>query len=266
MLSVWSFVSGVAAVQLLLLCSPALGATNQDLQQLHDRIGEETKEPADIPEGLKASLKANSEGCLDLFEECASWSEQGFCDSIWTINDESIKDAACPKSCGVCIIEPVRQRGLSWESSYWRLKYDGDGASRQGTRSSQDPWNDNFLGAISGSGIQDAGNTGQETVVDQGTTTNQGTSDFGNMDNTNVALSRTNLYRQRHQSPPASWNTDLEKEAQIWANNIASNCRMEHGGSNGHGQNLYSYSSSDASWSQVVDKWYNEVSQYRYGI
>eukprot|EP00798_Chlamydomonas_sp_ICE-L_P029535 gene29535-5881_t len=78
------------------------------------------------------------------------------------------------------------------------------------------------------------------------------------------ALSRHNLYRSRHHAPSMQWSSIAESSAQAWANTMARECNMYHGGHPGMGQNLAT-NTHPWTWTGVIDAWYNEVSNYRCG-
>eukprot|EP00798_Chlamydomonas_sp_ICE-L_P029532 gene29532-5878_t len=77
------------------------------------------------------------------------------------------------------------------------------------------------------------------------------------------ALSRHNLYHSRHHAPSMQWSSSAESSAQAWANTMARECNMYHGGHPGMGQNLAT-NTHPWTWTGVIDAWYNEVSNYRF--
>ncbi|XP_056447475.1 Golgi-associated plant pathogenesis-related protein 1-like isoform X3 [Gadus chalcogrammus] len=79
-------------------------------------------------------------------------------------------------------------------------------------------------------------------------------------------LTKHNIYRQMHQSPPLTMSTDLNKSAQSWADHLLDNGIMQHSGS-GVGENLYCMSSSapiNLTGKEAVESWYEEVKDYDY--
>jgi len=82
----------------------------------------------------------------------------------------------------------------------------------------------------------------------------------------NTLMGRINSYRAYHQADSASWDEGLASQAQEWVNYLASTGRLEHGGHDGAGQNLYMTSDTSADHSGVcvaaTDGWYSEVDKY----
>ncbi|KAG1656441.1 hypothetical protein FOA52_006983 [Chlamydomonas sp. UWO 241] len=74
----------------------------------------------------------------------------------------------------------------------------------------------------------------------------------------NQVLDMHNSFRASHGTPPLVWNTDLVASAQSWANNLATTCSFYH---SGPGENL---ASGYASWSDVMNAFYNEIYSYNY--
>ena len=64
-----------------------------------------------------------------------------------------------------------------------------------------------------------------------------------------------NEFRARHGAGPLEWSDTLATTAQAWADN----CKFEHGGSDGAGQNL---GQGQADVVSLVDQFYAEVDQY----
>lgn len=56
--------------------------------------------------------------------------------------------------------------------------------------------------------------------------------------------------------PPLTWSNELAEIAQIWANELAKNCELQHSNA-GFGENIY-WSSGEASEVEVVDNWASE--------
>ena len=84
-----------------------------------------------------------------------------------------------------------------------------------------------------------------------------------------AVMGRVNTYRAHHgctMAEAASWDEGLASQAQQWVNYLASTGRMEHGGHDGAGQNLYMTSDTSADHNGVciaaTDAWYSEVNQY----
>ncbi|KAM9324102.1 uncharacterized protein PAF06_000100 [Gastrophryne carolinensis] len=80
------------------------------------------------------------------------------------------------------------------------------------------------------------------------------------------ALETHNKYRRMHGAPPLLLSQDLCESSQKWANHLLSINALQHSNTN-HGENLwYKWNSSirDASASEVVDTWYNEIKDYNF--
>ena len=69
------------------------------------------------------------------------------------------------------------------------------------------------------------------------------------------ALRLHNAYRARHNAPPLTWSTALQSTAQAWSNQ----CRFEHGGAEGAGQNL---GLKQLNVIALIDQFYDEVRVY----
>jgi len=81
-------------------------------------------------------------------------------------------------------------------------------------------------------------------------------------------MGQINNYRAYHQAEGASWDEDLASQAQEWVNYLASIGRLDHGGADGAGQNLFMTGEIDADPNRVciaaTDVWYSEVDKYDY--
>ncbi|PNH09772.1 Protein PRY1 [Tetrabaena socialis] len=74
----------------------------------------------------------------------------------------------------------------------------------------------------------------------------------------NATLARHNMYRARHQAPPLTWSTPLQKAAQDWADN----CWFEHSPFP-YGENI---GMGHPSFTVVIDAWYVPVECCSVGI
>lgn len=80
------------------------------------------------------------------------------------------------------------------------------------------------------------------------------------------ALDTHNKYRRLHGAPPLQLSRELSESSQKWANHLLSINALQHSNTN-NGENLwYKWNSSvrDASGSEVVDTWYNEIKDYNF--
>ncbi|KAM3910853.1 uncharacterized protein RB166_019653 isoform 2-T5 [Leptodactylus fuscus] len=80
------------------------------------------------------------------------------------------------------------------------------------------------------------------------------------------ALDTHNKYRRMHGAPPLQLSRELCESSQKWADHLLSINALQHSNTN-HGENLwYKWNSSmrDASGSEVVDTWYNEIKDYNF--
>lgn len=80
------------------------------------------------------------------------------------------------------------------------------------------------------------------------------------------ALDTHNKYRRLHGAPPLQLTKELCESSQKWADHLLSINALQHSNTN-HGENLwYKWNSSirDASGSEVVDTWYNEIKDYNF--
>ena len=84
----------------------------------------------------------------------------------------------------------------------------------------------------------------------------------------NTLMGHINNYRAYHQAGAASWDEGLASQAQEWVNYLASTGRLQHGGHDGAGQNLYMTSDNSADHNGVcvaaTDGWYSEVNKYNW--
>ena len=81
-------------------------------------------------------------------------------------------------------------------------------------------------------------------------------------------MGQINNYRAYHQAEDASWDEGLASQAQEWVNYLASIGRLEHGGADGAGQNLFMTYDTAADPNSVcigaTNAWYSEVDKYDY--
>ena len=81
-------------------------------------------------------------------------------------------------------------------------------------------------------------------------------------------MGQINNYRAYHQAQDASWDEGLANQAQQWVNHLASTGRLEHGGADGAGQNLFMTYDTAADPNSVciaaTNAWYSEVDKYDY--
>ncbi|EFJ42219.1 hypothetical protein VOLCADRAFT_107377 [Volvox carteri f. nagariensis] len=121
----------------------------------------------------------------------------------------------------------------------------------------QIPWWGSCLYVKSGSNVRPSPSPG--AVV-----STAGCSDAG------ATLTQHNTYRARHSAAALVWDETLAKQAQAWAQALASGCRMQHSGAQGVGENLYLMSTTagvNPSALRCIDaanSWYSEVSKYRF--
>jgi uncharacterized protein YkwD len=87
----------------------------------------------------------------------------------------------------------------------------------------------------------------------------------------NAILARHNYYRSKHGVPLLTLDTQLNNEAQQWANTLASTQQFKHSGVVGQGENLYLSATTANTLPDIttqannaVDSWYNEIGQYNY--
>jgi len=77
------------------------------------------------------------------------------------------------------------------------------------------------------------------------------------------ALDAHNKYRAMHQAPSVKWSRTLAKDAEAWAQKLANENCLRNGDTD-EGENLYAISGKpDLKGSEVVDKWYEGVKNYR---
>ncbi|KJZ75418.1 hypothetical protein HIM_05114 [Hirsutella minnesotensis 3608] len=82
-------------------------------------------------------------------------------------------------------------------------------------------------------------------------------------DSARAGFAKSNELRARHQVAPLTWDAELEKDAQAWANN----CQFDHGGyDNESGQNLFvtsrQYPAGKDFLMEATNSWYSEESVY----
>ncbi|XP_075041580.1 uncharacterized protein LOC142101202 isoform X2 [Mixophyes fleayi] len=80
------------------------------------------------------------------------------------------------------------------------------------------------------------------------------------------ALDAHNKYRKSHGAPPLQLSRELSESSQKWVDHLLSINALQHSNTN-HGENLwYKWDSSlrDASGSEVVETWYNEIKDYNF--
>ncbi len=82
-----------------------------------------------------------------------------------------------------------------------------------------------------------------------------------NSDDSSNILNRVNYYRNIHQAPNVSWSDVVQKNAQKWADNLASLDTLKH--SEGiYGENLAFLPSNNIT--RAIDMWYSENTLYNY--
>ena len=77
-------------------------------------------------------------------------------------------------------------------------------------------------------------------------------------------LSAHNRYRSKHGSNKLKWSAEAASKAQTWANHLAKTGSLQHGGSDGMGQNLAYKSGGQLSGQDVADMWYSEIKHYNF--
>uniref|UniRef100_A0A0N4ZLW6 SCP domain-containing protein n=1 Tax=Parastrongyloides trichosuri TaxID=131310 RepID=A0A0N4ZLW6_PARTI len=77
-------------------------------------------------------------------------------------------------------------------------------------------------------------------------------------------LRHTNIYRQKHHSPPVTWNAEIARKAQAYAEVLARSYdqRLVHDSDHTYGENLGAATPNIAK--NIVHNWYNEVRYYDY--
>jgi len=78
------------------------------------------------------------------------------------------------------------------------------------------------------------------------------------------ALDAHNKYRIDHGAPPLAWDEKCYQTALVWAQQMAKEDNMYHGGNPGMGQNLAWSSGQDLTWKESVFLWWNEVNDPGY--
>lgn len=71
-------------------------------------------------------------------------------------------------------------------------------------------------------------------------------------------LDEHNLLRAKHCSPDMTWDAELAKAAQAWADN----CKFEHAQGTGMGENLFVEAGQVSNGKSVADGWYSEIAKY----
>jgi hypothetical protein len=71
-------------------------------------------------------------------------------------------------------------------------------------------------------------------------------------------LDRHNLHRAKHCSPAMTWDAELAKAAQEWANR----CVWEHAQGTGAGENLAAAAGTARTPTETADSWYSEIELY----
>uniref|UniRef100_A0A4W3HFM0 SCP domain-containing protein n=1 Tax=Callorhinchus milii TaxID=7868 RepID=A0A4W3HFM0_CALMI len=75
-----------------------------------------------------------------------------------------------------------------------------------------------------------------------------------------------NSYRKIHQAPPLTYNKEITKECQEWANYLAPAGKMEHSTTK-NGENIWYKWATDLGevfGKEAVDAWYNEIKDYNF--
>ncbi len=72
-----------------------------------------------------------------------------------------------------------------------------------------------------------------------------------------------NKYRAEVGVPPIEWSDDLAKQAQGWANYLTANLLFEHSGA---GENIWMGTSHAYSFTQMIDSFGNEKSNFVNGV
>lgn len=85
----------------------------------------------------------------------------------------------------------------------------------------------------------------------------------GSAEDLKAGLDRHNMLRALHGAPPLAYSAECARTAQVWANTMAQQNRMYHGGHDGMGQNL-AMSTGSLDCDDSVDMWYNEIEEYDY--
>ena len=87
---------------------------------------------------------------------------------------------------------------------------------------------------------------------------------FGAKDFEIEVLERHNKLRKDHGVPPLTLDKKLSRSAQAWADELAKTGAFEHSDS-GAGENLYKGTTGWKTGKQVVDAWYSEIEDYKFG-
>ncbi|XP_020908986.1 Golgi-associated plant pathogenesis-related protein 1 isoform X2 [Exaiptasia diaphana] len=85
---------------------------------------------------------------------------------------------------------------------------------------------------------------------------------------TKKSLDAHNKYRSQHNVPLLTWSSELAREAQAWAKNIAKKNKLMHAKDrkSGEGENIFMSSSADFddAGADATDSWYSEVKNYNF--
>lgn len=76
----------------------------------------------------------------------------------------------------------------------------------------------------------------------------------------NEMLDRHNLLRAKHCSPAMTWDEEIAKSAQAWADR----CRFEHAQGTGLGENLAAAAGTVRTPTETSDSWYSEIQLYNF--
>ena len=77
-----------------------------------------------------------------------------------------------------------------------------------------------------------------------------------------------NMFRVKHRAPPLKWNSNLSKQAQIWANYLVSSNTVQHSNEHGYSENVLKKRlkhSEQARGFGIVEQWYKRgATEYDY--
>jgi len=84
------------------------------------------------------------------------------------------------------------------------------------------------------------------------------------------ALDFHNMVRADVGSPKLKWSEDLARYAQLWADQLAAQCKLEHRPSSGrwkqkYGENIFWGDGEEYKALQASESWYSEIKDYKYG-
>ncbi len=84
------------------------------------------------------------------------------------------------------------------------------------------------------------------------------------------ALDFHNKVRADVRSPKLKWSEDLALYAQVWADQLAADCKLEHRPYSGpwkqnYGENIFWGGGEDYSALDASESWYSEIKDYKYG-